>query len=93
MNTISGRITVEVTGVPVPLSQESQPFAWLIVRGMKNNTDVVHVGSRSVRAKAGFESGIMLRATDEQRFENGDLKDLWVDSIVAGEGVFWGGMV
>jgi hypothetical protein len=89
MKLFPGRTIVNTPGIAVPLSESS-----LLVRTVSGfafaaNTDDVHVGDRRVRARVGEASGALLDARESFTFDNVDLSEVWIDAIVANEGVTW----
>lgn len=86
----SGRKTVTAVGKAERLSSVSLFAIHVDVFALDANTDRVHVGSQTVRADTGMESGWPLTRLESVTFKNVDLMDIWLDAAVAGEGVSWG---
>jgi hypothetical protein len=86
----SYRRTVLTVGKPTPLSDQSLIAEHLTVFALATNTDLLYLGDRGVQAAAGFETGYQMRRNDVQTFHCVDLKDIWIDAKVAGEGVSLG---
>jgi hypothetical protein len=94
MAVTSGRATVDTPGFPVRLSTMSVRAGRIDIYALRNNTDVVYIGDRDVIAKVGYSRGTPLFVTglrgDVVTLTNVDLSEVWLDSIVADEGVEWG---
>ena len=84
-----GRTIVNTPGIAVPLSQVSMPVRTITGIAFAANTDDIHVGDRTVRARPGEQTGLMLDAREAFTFDNVDLAEIWIDGIVALEGVTW----
>jgi len=84
-----GRTIVNTPGIAVPLSQVSMPVRTITGMAFAANTDDIHVGDRTVRARPGEQTGLMLDAREAFTFDNVDLAEIWIDGIVALEGVTW----
>lgn len=90
----SGRKTVTTPGTEVPLSSVSLPLVRKVdVQAELDNTDVVVVGSGNsgsgveVVAALATRRGIALEAGDSYTLYVNDLADVYIDAVVAGEGV------
>jgi hypothetical protein len=88
---VQGRRVVTTPGTPVQMSTTSQSAVQVRVRALTTNTNNVALGGdNTVRAAAGSETGVVLKATDPSIvIEVDDVTDLWVDAVTAGEGVVW----
>jgi len=81
-------------GNAVPLSSTSYPFQSVDITAKDTNTGKIYVGSATVSST----SGIFLNAGDSISFwgnngdYNGDLKNIYINSDVNGEGVTFTGM-
>jgi hypothetical protein len=53
------------------------------------NTDRIYVGGVDASAVASNQRGAPLSAKEQIWFENVDLANVWIDAVVAGEGVSW----
>lgn len=90
----SGRKTVTTPGTEVPLSSVSLPLVRKVdVQAELDNTGVVVVGSGNsgggveVIASLSTRRGIALEAGDSYTLYVNDLADVYIDAVVAGEGV------
>lgn len=83
----NGRKTVTSAGTPEALSSTSKAIRKLIVSALTDNTDVIYVGDKTVRAADGSESGVALYASNTIELNIADLKDVFIDVRVGGEGV------
>lgn len=85
MSVISGQSPVAVPGTAVQLGQLTidSPLA---VSALSTNTDSVFVGGANVNTGNGFE----LEPGDIIIFNHiNSLTSIWVDALVAGEGISW----
>lgn len=88
---LSGRKTVTTAGTAVRLSS-SQPVGALAIQALSNNTDKVVVGGSDVVAALSTRKGIYLSPGDVVSIDTDDLGDVWIDSVVNGEGVTYLGV-
>lgn len=89
----SGVKRVKAIGLAESLSAVSMPVNRLHVEAIYDNTSLVYIGGKGTHA--GQRNGASLKGDpDGQRpagftFDNIDLADVWIDSLVAAEGVSW----
>lgn len=83
------RLGADAQTVQTPVAGPDAPIQKLIVRALETNTGVVVIGGSGVVAAAAARNGVALAPTGPPlEFEDiDDLGDLWVDSLVTGEGV------
>ena len=95
---VSGRCIVTTAGTRVQLGAAGTtmtptsvdgPIHKLVLRSIETNTDEVVIGGSGVVAAAATRNGVALAPTQPPlEFEDiDDLGDIWVDSLVNGEGV------
>jgi len=84
---VDGRKVVTSAGTAEPLSATSVKFISLEIQALEVNTDLIAVGASTVVAASGTERGILLGQLATRYFQNGDLKDIYIDSRQDGEGV------
>lgn len=92
MALVSARKTVTTPGTAVALATSSTAFSWLAITAETDNTGKVAVGDANADATATTQQGALLSAGDPPlilRARDGadDLKDIWIDASVAGDGV------
>jgi hypothetical protein len=85
MPLLGGRKTVTTAGTRVQLPEGH--VGQVELQALKTNTGNIAVGGAAVVAAAGSESGILLTAGQTETVDVTDLKDVWIDSTVSGEGV------
>jgi hypothetical protein len=88
----SGRITVDESGTPVALSNTSIPCRKVIISAFEQNKDVVTVGDISIIAGEMFDdantrTGITLFAGQSLELEIDNINKLFIDAVIAGEGI------
>lgn len=93
----TGRTIVTTAGVPVRLSDIAMPVVERIdITALPTNAGKIHVGDRNVSAQVGYENGWRLGVSGEDcdvvTLDKQQLYDVWIDSTVNGEGVFWAAM-
>ncbi len=81
-----GRKTVTSAGTAVALGSATT-IKKITIQALGANTDFVAVGASTVVAASGTERGILLGPYQSVVFTNDDLADIFVDSVVSGEGV------
>lgn len=92
---VSGRKTVTTPGNAVALSSYLRAAIAVYVSALKTNTKPVCVGGSTVLATPGSESGVLLNPGETVSLYGGisneggliDMRTLYVDAEVAGEGV------
>lgn len=82
---IGGRKTVTTAGTAVQLP--GADVGQVEVQALFANTGKIAVGGSGVSAVAGSEAGILLSAGQTQTVDVSDLKEVWIDATVSGEGV------
>lgn len=83
------RKTVTVAGTRERLVAASLPVKWVVIQSLRANTDFVVTGASTVVAADGSERGVSLppAAMGTVTLYGLDLTNVWVDSVVSGEGV------
>jgi len=81
-----GRKTVTSAGTAVALGSATT-IKKITIQALGANTNFVAVGASTVVAASGTERGILLGPYQSVVFTNDDLADIFVDSVVSGEGV------
>lgn len=86
------RKVVTTAGTPVQLSATSVRCKLVTLMGMEGNTDKVVVGGAGVVAGttqdgANTRTGIPIGSGQSISILAEDLSDVWIDSVVSGEGV------
>lgn len=89
-----GRQTVTTAGTAVRLVDQEQPVVGRVdITALTTNTGNIYLGDRNVSGQSGYEAGFLLQVTDGKpdvlTLYNQQLYDIWLDSTVNGEGVFW----
>ena len=82
-----GSKNVTTAGTAVPLVATSTECKRVDVTARINNTDVVVVGASTVVAASGTRRGVPLLPGATYTFYPTDLADVYIDSVVSGEGV------
>jgi hypothetical protein len=86
---LSGQKTVTTAGTAVAMSTGQVINGPLMVKALDTNTGTVALGNDGADDVT-VSNGIRLDAGDSVVFEFvGDLKSIWLDSAVNGEGVSW----
>lgn len=87
-----GRKTVTTAATRERLTPLSVPAVWVIITAETDNADKAVVGASTVVAALATRRGIALDAGDSIMLYVKDLKDIWLDVLVSGEGVtyVWG---
>ena len=88
-NLDKGRKVTVAAGTPILLSATSVPFHWLILQALVTNTNNVVVGGSTISLVAGSEGGTVLTPLSSLPYEDGNLNQIYVDSVTTGEGVSW----
>lgn len=83
----SGRKTVTVPGTAEQLVSTITVARQVIVTSPATNSDAVYIGGSSVSAVSGSEQGLLLNPTGSASIDIDDISKVWIDSVVAGEGV------
>lgn len=83
---VDGRKTVTSAGSAVALGSATV-LKKITIQALGANTDFIAVGASTVVAASGTERGILLGPYQSVVFTNDDLADIFIDSIVSGEGV------
>jgi len=85
---VSGRKAVAAAGTAERLTSTSAWCNILTVTAFEANTDIVAVGASTVDATESTRNGLVLFAGQTEYISGRtDIKDVWVDSEVNGEGV------
>lgn len=79
--------TVTTTGTDVRLSETSIPAAWVLITAQEDNTSKISVGVAGVDATIATGTGTPLDPGDSVQLTCNDLRDVYIDSLVSGEGV------
>lgn len=93
MPILTGQQEVAAAGTPERLVSTSTAVRWVAISAQPGNTGTVTIGDVLTRATANGELGVALLATSPPLVLNsndhgiGDLRDLYVDAEVNGEGV------
>ena len=88
MATISGQKTVAAPGTAEALSTTLVVNGPVMVKALPGNTDLMYIGQ--VSGDVSSANGLPLSAGDAVIFANvGNLMEIWLDCVVAGEGVAW----
>lgn len=82
----NGRVTVPTPGTAVALAG-SAACAWVSVSALPSNTGLVCVGGAGVLATAGSETGVVLWPGGSVTVPTTNVANVYVDALVAGEGV------
>lgn len=82
-----GTKSVTTGGTAVPLATSSTPCKRLDVTAKYGNTDMVVIGASTVVALAANRRGVPLTPGQTYTFFPTDLIDVYIDSVVNGEGV------
>lgn len=90
---VGGRLTVDTIGHPEPLSDTEMIVAHVDIMALATNTDNIALGAKDVRAIAGNESFWELEPKNIWSLDNVDLSTIYIDAVVAGEGIRWGAIV
>ena len=86
-----GRQVVTTAGTRVALSSTSSIFDEVDITAETDNTGVIVVGASTVVAAQATRRGTPLDAGDTKTFRNVDLKEIYIDSTINGDGVTWSG--
>ncbi len=82
-----GVTTVPTVGTDVVLAASTAAH-WVMIQSQTDNTSKVAVGASGVDATIATGNGILLNPGDwTPRIDIDDLADIYVDALVAGEGV------
>lgn len=84
-----GRKAVAVAGTEEPLVGQATPCSWVLVTAFETNTQKVVVGGPGVIAALAQRQGVPLSAGDSVPLPVDDVADVYVDSLVNGEGVIF----
>lgn len=88
--TIDGKLAlverVKVVGTPVALAA-STPCKWVTITALPSNTRQVNIGAAGVTSVSGSDTGVPMLARDSVTIPVADVALLFVDALVAGEGV------
>lgn len=86
-NVRDGRKVVTTAGTRERMSLTSVQCKKVTIMALITNTDYVVIGGSTVVAAAGTRTGIPLSAGASIQLEVQDLYDIYIDSVVNGEGV------
>lgn len=84
----TGRKTVQIAGVPVPLGAVTAQST-IIITALETNTGLIYVGDKSVSAQPGSEAGLPFLFPGNSIDVVGSLATIYIDATNAGEGVTW----
>jgi len=87
--TADGRQTVTTAGTAVQLSTSDTTTTKIYIQAEADNTDVIVVGSSTVVAALATRRGIALFPTQSILITSDNLDEVYIDSIVSGEGVIF----
>lgn len=82
-----GRKIVAAPGSPEALAADATPCKWVIATALKTNSQDVWIGGAGVSGVAGAEAGTPLAPGDDTTIPVDDVAKVFVDPLVAGEGV------
>ncbi len=88
MGMVDGVTTVTTAGTDVVLAA-STACKRVICQAQTDNTSIIAVGATGVDATVATGTGIVLYPGDAIDFEIDNLADIYIDSLVSGEGVRW----
>lgn len=83
----NGNTLVATAGTAEPLVGSSTPSKLVVITALASNTDTIVLGSASVVADLATRSGSPLEPGDSMDSNIDDLANLYLDSVVSGEGV------
>lgn len=84
----SGRQTATPFGTPVSLASSSTPFKVVLITPLASNTNVVVVGDINIVATpVSSRRGYVVATPEGVKIEGDDLTDIYIQTIVAEEGV------
>jgi len=84
---VDGVTTVTTAGTDVALAA-STPCKAVIIQAQTDNTSIIAVGATGVDATVATGTGLVLNPGDwTPMLEIDDLNDIYIDSLVSGEGV------
>jgi len=93
MTLVSGMKRVAEVGTAVRLSDASQPANRLHLEAIPANTDLIYIGGPTTHGGQPAGMSIMGDATNKKpsgvALDNVNLQDVWIDALVANEGVSW----
>lgn len=82
-----GRKVVATPGIAVQLSTTSVKCQKVEITALPSNTNAVAVGSSTILATAGSETGKILYAQDSITLFVDNLTKIYIDALIAGQGV------
>lgn len=82
-----GRKTVAETGKAVQLTTTTTQCNWVVVTAETDNTGIITVGGKGVKAKLEEREGLPLEKGDSITIPVGDLTQVYIDTTVNGDGV------
>lgn len=92
-NIASGSKSVTTAGTRVQLLSAATECKSIDVTANYTNTDMIVVGGSGVVAASGSRKGVPIAAGNTYTFKITDVSNVWIDSVVNGEGVsfnyFW----
>lgn len=83
----NGVKTVTTAGTDVALVSAITWAKWVIVQAQTDNTGYVAVGASGVDATVATGTGVLLAAGENVTLPARDLKDIYIDATVSGDGV------
>lgn len=89
-NFYSGRKVVTTAGTAVQLSDTSVRCENITIVAESDNTGIIAIGDANVVAAEGSQQGAILTPLGSITIKVGDLKNIYIDSTVSGDGVTFG---
>lgn len=83
----NGRAVIASSATAVPLYATTLECKSVIVTALSSNTSPVYLGSSSVSASSGSETGVPLYADDTITVEINDLNKIYINGTQVGSGV------
>ncbi len=83
INLEQGTKVVTTAGTAVPLSATSVGIKEIVIQALGSNSGEIYIGNSSVDSS----NGVVLWARGSISLNPGDLKDIYIDSSINGEGV------
>lgn len=78
--------TVTTAGTDVVLAN-STPAKWVLLQAQTDNTGYIAIGTAGVDATVATGNGVLLNAGESITLPIDNLADIYIDSIVSGDGV------
>lgn len=90
MKPYNSRVIVIAPGTPRPLCDHPFVVKEVTIAALATNTRAIHVGGSGVRARDGEANGLPVlngQRPDMWTWHDVDLSQVWIDAIIAEEGV------